>query len=116
MNRFPVEISYEGVKYSFTVLRQAPDAFMLSINGQVRAFLLHTIGRTYVASPKWSFHMVFSLLLVAGACMVDWWLFMKAFVVRYRHMSFACCFCVGLGEKLNCRWRRGGFYKQRHKR
>lgn len=35
MNRFPVEISYEGVKYSFTVLRQAPDAFTLSINGQV---------------------------------------------------------------------------------
>ncbi|CAN0373475.1 unnamed protein product, partial [Ectocarpus sp. 12 AP-2014] len=34
MNRFPVEISYEGVKYSFTVLRQAPDAFTLSINGQ----------------------------------------------------------------------------------
>ena len=31
-----MEISYEGVKYSFTVLRQAPDAFMLSINGQVR--------------------------------------------------------------------------------
>lgn len=36
MNRFPVEISYEGTKYSFTVLRQAPDAFTLSINGQVR--------------------------------------------------------------------------------
>ncbi|CAN0007431.1 unnamed protein product, partial [Hapterophycus canaliculatus] len=34
MNKFPVEISYEGVKYSFTVLRQAPDAFTLSINGQ----------------------------------------------------------------------------------
>lgn len=32
---FPVEISYEGVKYSFTVQRQAPDVFKLSINGQV---------------------------------------------------------------------------------
>ena len=36
MNKFPVEISYEGVKYSFTVQRQAPDAFTLSINGQVK--------------------------------------------------------------------------------
>lgn len=36
MNMFPVEISYEGFKYSFTVQRQAPDAFILSINGQVR--------------------------------------------------------------------------------
>lgn len=35
MNMFPVEISYEGVKYSFTVQRQAPDVFKLSINGQV---------------------------------------------------------------------------------
>lgn len=35
MNKFPVEISYEGVKYSFAVQRQAPDAFTLSINGQV---------------------------------------------------------------------------------
>ncbi|CAM9467371.1 unnamed protein product, partial [Sphacelaria rigidula] len=34
MNMFPVEISYEGVKYSFTVQRQAPDVFKLSINGQ----------------------------------------------------------------------------------
>lgn len=39
MNVFPVEISYEGVKYSFTVKRQAPDAFKLSINGQVRQLL-----------------------------------------------------------------------------
>ncbi|CAM9423058.1 unnamed protein product [Ascophyllum nodosum] len=34
MNKFPVEISYEGVKYSFTIHRQAPDTFTLSINGQ----------------------------------------------------------------------------------
>lgn len=35
MNKFPLEISYEGVKYSFTVQRQAPDVYTLSINGQV---------------------------------------------------------------------------------
>lgn len=34
-----MEISHEAVKYLFPVLRQEPNTFMLSINGQVRASL-----------------------------------------------------------------------------
>ena len=34
LNSFPVEISYEGVKYSFKVTRSSIDSFVLEINGQ----------------------------------------------------------------------------------
>jgi hypothetical protein len=37
INTFPIEISYEGVKYSFQVNRNAADTYRLTINGKVSA-------------------------------------------------------------------------------
>ncbi|CAM9556080.1 unnamed protein product, partial [Phaeothamnion confervicola] len=34
INSFPIEISYEGIKYSFQVTRTTPDTFKLVVNGQ----------------------------------------------------------------------------------
>lgn len=54
MTKFPVEISYEGIKYSFTVQRRAPDAFTLSINGQVCWGLHAFVGRAMcLVFPNW---------------------------------------------------------------
>jgi hypothetical protein len=59
INTFPIEISYEGVKYSFQVNRNAADTYRLTINGKVSVILILFVKCT---------SFLFTCLIVVRKC------------------------------------------------